>query len=348
MSKSLDLLPLSITSYKPEILKIKIESFRFWIERRLTEILEGLEDEILWSLVFNYLEDAYKRAKREGSTANPSGGLSATEILTALTGFLGHQKSRDFVIQLFTLLREAEESPGGIPPEFAAKEAESEAYGIIENKRKEMEISQRVGREVRRNEHYNDKEHKRRHDDYGRHDRERYEADRNERGRERERFSDHGRDRYRDNYDRHRHSDLDRSDKNKSYHHRPRDTRIYSRNSSKERDYSQRDSRSSYRYRENEKEHEDDHYSRRREGRHEYPDKYEYDSRRRHEKDHKNDESNRTAIPSSSSEDSPSPCWEASIEAANAAPRAPTVQEYIPTELEKALRAKALKSQKRG
>ena len=113
-------------------------------------MLDGLEDEILWSLVYNYLEAAQNRAKKEGPAANPSGGLKAEDIKTALSGFLGAKQATAFVEELFGLLKEAEENGTGIPAEFGMKpeEAVKEAFGIIEDKRKEMDLSQRVRREV--------------------------------------------------------------------------------------------------------------------------------------------------------------------------------------------------------
>ena len=52
----------------------------------------------------------------------------------------------------------------------------------------------------------------------------------------------------------------------------------------------------------------------------------------------------KSPIPSSSPE-SPSPCWETTLETAKiAAPRAPNVQENVSNELEQALKARALKA----
>lgn len=331
-SKSLEL-PASISSFQPEILKIKIEPFRDWIERRLPELLEGLEDEILCSLVFNYLEDAQKRAKREGPAANPSGGLTAEQVFTALSGFLGTKKARDFIVELFTLLQEAQNSPDGIPAEFAVKAAESAAFDIIDRKKKEMELSERVRREIRHSERYNRED--RRREDY-----------RRERGREHEkdyegRGSDTDRDYYRRQRDSHRHSsrNYDRHERGYESHRERRDSE--SRVHSREYD-SHRHSR----------EYESNRHSR------------EYDSHRqsRDYESHRNRRDSvtrrisrsppshnrrRSPIPSSSPE-SPSPCWESSIDPSiDAKPRAPAAQELIPNELEQALRAKALKSQKK-
>ena len=329
-SNSADL-PTVISAYKPHILKIKINHFRSWIERRLTQLLEGLEDEILWSLVYNYLEEAQKRAKKEGPAANPTGGLKAEEIKTALSGFLGQKQAAKFVEELFRLLKEAEESETGIPAEFGLKpeEAVKEAFGIIEDKRKEMDMSQRVRREVSHNERYN-RDSSRDH----RYTERRDQRDRSEyhRSPSRSRSKRHSRSRsgsrgrlidrrseyYHENRRNEHHGDrsryeprdrsreriVDRSDRDRGYY---RDSGYSSRIHNRSRSRDRRDNTSG-------------HYDRRR------PDK--------------------SPIPSSSSSSaSPSPCWESSLERSlPAAPRAPVANEYVPNALEQALRAKALKA----
>lgn len=203
--------PRILSEYSPKILKINIKSFRPWIEKRITELSHGVEDEILWDLLYNYLEDAQKRARREGSEANPSGGLNGREILTVLSGFLGSKTATDFIIELFNLLKSAETGHlDGIPPEFGIKpeEAELEAFGLINEslKKSELKISDRLEREIRRNDRHNyrDTSYNRddRRDDYRRNvDRERDDYRRSE-DRDRDRRDRINRDR-RDN-DRHR------------------------------------------------------------------------------------------------------------------------------------------------
>jgi hypothetical protein len=313
-SSSNDLLPISVTTYKPQILKIKIGPFRPWIEKRLTQLLEGLEDEILWGLVFNYLEDAQKRSKREGPAANPSGGLNAKEIQTALSGFLGSKQSRDFTVELFTLLAKAEASDSGIPPEFNMKpeDAEIEAFAIIQSKRKEMELSDRVRREIKRTDYHNKGRDYRDHGDSRDHEhrhRNHYERD-----------TDHD---HKQSDHRHRHRDYSRSPE-KSSNDRYRDRYNYDRHHRRYR----HDSRERYDRRR------DDNYDERRRSNY-YRSR---DSPRRHPP-------SKSPIPSSSPELSPSPCWETTLETTKAAvPRAPVVQENLSNELEQALKARALKA----
>lgn len=323
MTASFNDLPSSVTSYKPQILKIKIAHFRSWIEKRLTELLEGLEDEILWGLVFNYLEDAQKRSKREGPAANPSGGLSAKEIQTALSGFLGPKLSRDFTTELFTLLAEAEVSDTGIPPKFNMnpQEAEKEAFGIIQTKRREMELSDRVRREITRNDYHNNPRNNR--------DRDHNHRERNYNHRERD-FDRKERDHEHRNYS-HRHRSYSRSPENLSRdmnhlkydndHRRDRydskERGRYHRDRRRDEDYDRDDRRRDYRHRDN--------YSRSHDSIHRHP-------------------PSKSPIPSSSPE-SPSPCWETTLETSKVtAPRAPNVQENVSNELEMALKARALKA----
>ena len=327
----------SLSSYKPQILKIKITHFRFWIEKRLTELLDGLEDEILWSLVYNYLEAAQNRAKKEGPAANPSGGLKAEDIKTALSGFLGAKQATAFVEELFGLLKEAEENGTGIPAEFGMKpeEAVKEAFGIIEDKRKEMDLSQRVRREVSQTDHYNRRDYEQRE---RRGHGNSYESERHK---------------HNEKYDSHRSRSRSRS-KNRRH--------SKSRSRSRDRHYERRndyyEDRSRYRERSRERSREDCHRDR---GYYRYSDdrgrcrELRQDSRHEHSRDSRNDRyrTSRTKSPipssssssSSSSSASPSPCWESSFETSvPAAPRAPASHENVPNALEQALRAKALKA----
>ena len=314
-------LPPSVISYKPQILKIKIGPFRPWIEKRLTELLEGLEDEILWGLVFNYLEDAQKRSKHEGPAVNPSGGLNAKEIQTALSGFLGTKNSRNFTIELFNLLAKAETSETGIPPEFNMKpeDAEKEALRIIQGKRKEMELSDRVNREIRRTFTENERYHGDRRRDYrerGRHYnyKEYDDYDKEYRGRSHGRtdrshrnYSRSPQSRHRDRYEYDRHHRRYREDSRERYNRHD-----HSRN---------RDDEKEEEYRRNEHFHHNRHSSR----------SLDLSIRRR--------TSSKSPIPSSSSSSSsPSPCWETTLDVANSsAPRAPIAHVIVSRDLESAL-----------
>lgn len=361
-SKEPSLAPIS--AYKPQILKIKINYFHSWIERRLTQLLEGMEDEILWSLVFNYLEEAQKRAKKEGPAANPSGGLKAEEIQTALSGFLGQKPASNFVNELFTLLKEAEESETGIPAEFGLKpeEAVKEAFGIIEDKRREMDLSQRVRREVSHNDRYNkDRDHSR--EEY------KEPRDHSESVPSRDRSHTrrhHSRSR---SYDRHRHDlrgdytdehRIEYKDDRRTDHHkddrRRHEYRDKSRESRVDRDDERGRERGHYRDRGYSRDRE---HGRDREHSRDRGHGRDREYSKRHSRGHRdnNDHYDRdrptirtratkSPIPSSSSSSaSPSPCWESSLETAlPAAPRAPVAQENVPNALEQALRAKALQA----
>lgn len=332
-SNSTDL-PASLSSYKPQILKIKITHFRFWIEKRLTELLDGLEDEILWSLVYNYLEVAQNRAKKEGPAANPSGGLKAEDIKTALSGFLGAKQAAAFVDELFGLLKEAEENGTGIPAEFGMKpeEAVKEAFGIIEDKRKEMDLSQRVRREVAHTDRYNRRDYEQR--------------ERRGHGNSYENVSE--RHKHYEKYDSHRRS------RSRSKNRRHSKSRSLSRDRHYERRNDYYEDRSRYRERSRERSRENSHRDR---GYYRNSDDRGLSRELRHGREHSRDPRNdryrtsrtKSPIPSSSSSSSssasPSPCWESSLEtSAPAAPRAPVSHENVPNALEQALRAKALKA----
>lgn len=333
-------LPPLITSYKPQILQIKISYFRSWIEKRLTQMLDGLEDEILWGLVYNYLEDAQKRAKREGPASNPSGGLNAKEIQTALSGFLGAKQSLDFTVELFTLLQKAEQSGTGIPPEFNMRpeEAENEALGIIQSKRKELELSDRVRREIRRTQ---SRDYYRESDRHYHHRHRSPSRDRNSRHNYDSSAHQRHRDRYNDYYDDERYHRRHRRDDDSRDRRYPDEQDDYDRRHSREHkldyedDYNRRHSRD----RRRDNEYYRDHRHERKQG--DRQDIREEDEHHRHGNRYT---STKSPILSSSPE-SPSPCWETSLETAQlAAPRAPNVQESVSNELEQALKARALRA----
>jgi hypothetical protein len=361
MSKMAGTTPVTNCEYKIQIMAIKIHSFRSWIESRLTELLEGLEDEILWSLVFNYLEDAQKKAKREGPAANPSGSLSQSEITTALTGFLGAKAATTFVNELFSLLQKAQEN-GGIPPEFAIRPevAEKEAFSIINEKRREMDISDRVKREISRNDRYNERsrnehysERSRRDDRYydgSRRDDRHYDSSRRDNSHYDSRRDDYHNDsRYNDQYnDSRRHSNRnyyeDRERSSAEYHKSDvrRESHRNRNEDSVDRYRSSRSPRSSSDHRSRSRSHRDSSY------------RSENDRKRRNVTDSENegdvdeDRNNyryrrRSPIKSSSPE-SAHETWESETTSKEALPRAPNVQETVSSELEQALRAKALLS----
>ena len=320
MSKSTTSIPSILSTYKPKILKIKLNYFRPWIQKRLTALLEGLEDEILWDLVFNYLEDAQKRARKEGPAANPSGGLNYLEIQTALTGFLGPNQSLSFITELFSLLESAEKSDNGIPVEFGLNphEAERAAFNIIDRKKKEViEMSERVRREIRHNDNYNHRGGS-------------YRRTENDRNIDRERG--HG-NRHRERYKEYNDND------SRNYRSRSR-SRSRSPSNRRQRYYSpvksgreRERSRSISSYQANNRYNDSDYRNRTYRPTNDSKTKPRLSS------------PSRIYSSSSSGTDSPSRAedtWEP--RALPNAPRAPNIQENVSNELEMALRAKALKS----
>lgn len=168
--------------YRPTVTKIKVERLRPWIDKRLTVLLDGLEDEILWDMVFNFLANAQKRSRKEGPEVNPTGGLDRKVLKEAIVGFLGQAKSNLFVSELFAKLKEAEE--------HGEEEQVLDIISSVKN-RPEQTLSDRVNREVRHA--HRERERERSRERYDRHlDRshERYD-------RHRDRYEDRDRDRYR-------------------------------------------------------------------------------------------------------------------------------------------------------
>lgn len=87
-------------SRKVDMARVSLETLKPWISQRITDLL-GIEDDVVVNLCFNMLES--------GGTS-----LDPREIQINLTGFLG-ANAAVFVTELWNLLLEAQDAPGGIP-----------------------------------------------------------------------------------------------------------------------------------------------------------------------------------------------------------------------------------------
>jgi serine/arginine repetitive matrix protein 1 len=95
---------------KVDLLKVNWEAMKPWIANRLTELLGGVEDDVLIGYVYEQLE-----GKKE---------VDPRLLQINLTGFL-ENNTRRFCKELWTLLISAASGPSGIPQQFLdAKAAE--------------------------------------------------------------------------------------------------------------------------------------------------------------------------------------------------------------------------------
>lgn len=95
---------------KVDLLKVNWEAMKPWIANRLTELLGGVEDDVLIGYVYEQLE-----GKKE---------VDPRLLQINLTGFL-ENNTRQFCKELWTLLISAASGPSGIPQQFLdAKAAE--------------------------------------------------------------------------------------------------------------------------------------------------------------------------------------------------------------------------------
>ncbi|EJD45432.1 PWI domain-containing protein [Auricularia subglabra TFB-10046 SS5] len=95
---------------KVDMRKVNLQVIRPWIAKRVVE-LSGFEDEVVIEYAMGLLEDAAK------PTPDPK------RIQVALTGFLTSNTPK-FVLELWTLLLEAQDSPAGIPTSFVEAKKE--------------------------------------------------------------------------------------------------------------------------------------------------------------------------------------------------------------------------------
>jgi serine/arginine repetitive matrix protein 1 len=83
-----------------------LDAFYPWIVRRMTELLGGVEDDIVINMVFHFLSQS------DSELINPK------TLQFQLLGFLESEKAAIFVTELWTLLLAAQNSSSGIPPAF--------------------------------------------------------------------------------------------------------------------------------------------------------------------------------------------------------------------------------------
>jgi len=95
-------------SIKVDMAKINWEAMKVWIAKRLTELLGGVEDDVLIGYVFEQLE-----GKKE---------VDPRHLQINLTGFL-EKNTSSFCNELWNLLISAANNPSGIPQKFLDEKA---------------------------------------------------------------------------------------------------------------------------------------------------------------------------------------------------------------------------------
>uniref|UniRef100_A0A7S0WPQ6 PWI domain-containing protein n=1 Tax=Pyramimonas obovata TaxID=1411642 RepID=A0A7S0WPQ6_9CHLO len=90
--------------------KVNLEVIKPWITKRVTELLGGVEDEVLIGMIISYLEDT---------------GIKPKEMMTALMSFLEKNTSL-FMKELWSMLISAQESPDGIPVQLIVAKQEEQ------------------------------------------------------------------------------------------------------------------------------------------------------------------------------------------------------------------------------
>ena len=89
--------------------RVKLDVLKPWINQRVANYLNGLEDDVVVEFVFNQLEDK-----------NPD----PRKMQINLTGFLNGKNARLFMGELWNMLDAAQSNPAGIPQELIDKKKE--------------------------------------------------------------------------------------------------------------------------------------------------------------------------------------------------------------------------------
>jgi len=88
---------------KADLTKCNLDVIKPWMARRITEILGGIEDDVVIEYAFSLLEDK-----------NPC----PRQMQINLTGFLNAKRSREFMAELWQMLLAAQKTVDGIPPQL--------------------------------------------------------------------------------------------------------------------------------------------------------------------------------------------------------------------------------------
>jgi len=124
--------PLEYTT-KVDMKKVNLEVIKPWISKKVTELLNGFEDEVLIAYIISLLEEKQ----------NPDPKLLQINI----TGFLATDAS-DFMLQLWKLLISAQNSIGGIPLEFLEQKKEEIRQRKAEQDRIKAQLSKKHGESI--------------------------------------------------------------------------------------------------------------------------------------------------------------------------------------------------------
>ena len=116
----------TIYSTAVDIKKVNIQVFREWIYEKITQLL-NMEDDIVTEYAFSLLEEE---------------SIDPKIMQIKLTGFL-ESKTEEFMIQLWTLLIDAQNSIGGIPKEFLERKKKEILQKKKEDERLERELEKR-------------------------------------------------------------------------------------------------------------------------------------------------------------------------------------------------------------
>ena len=113
---------------KPNLQNVNWESMKPWIARRITELLNGVEDDVLIGYVIEEVEGKKK--------------IDPRILQINLTGFLEKNASL-FCKELWNLLLSAAETPSGIPQKFLDEKAKEIEEREAERQRLQERIQQR-------------------------------------------------------------------------------------------------------------------------------------------------------------------------------------------------------------
>lgn len=123
---------------KPALENVHWESIKPWIAQRITELLNGVEDDVLIQYAIEQVE-----GKKE---------IDPRMLQISLTGFL-EKNTGVFCKELWNLLISASKTPSGIPQEFL----DAKAKEIRQKEEERQRMYERMKRERRKYQEYNDR-----------------------------------------------------------------------------------------------------------------------------------------------------------------------------------------------
>lgn len=135
--------------------KTSLDVMKAWISKRVTELL-GTEDDIVIEFILQQLlqeADGSTLADLNEQEQLTASAVDPRKVTVSLTGFIG-DAAYPFVEDLWRLLLSAQQSPDGVPEEFAQAQQKEREQKLAEAQRIKQELERLQQHQASRNDRH--------------------------------------------------------------------------------------------------------------------------------------------------------------------------------------------------